>query len=364
MIEYLSNPLLKNIRQDFKGNPFINNRFEFSENPSKPHNPLTILKWQISDNPQKEEKKKDKFRLKVIENKTFMNDNKDMIVWLGHSSFFMRINGVTLLTDPVLIDLPFVPRLAGLPCAISDIKNIDFLLISHGHRDHYDEACVNKIISQNPDIQILMPLRISVLLGRNQQKVNYQEAGWWQYFDLDKITTPNPSLKGLEQNSPTFQGGAGGGFMPKNFSNLLEISFLPAKHWNRRGILDYNQTLWGSFFIKNKQNNQTFYFAGDTAYDKHFTEIKTVMGAPDVCFMPVGAYKPANIMCDAHTTPQEALQAYNDLGGNTFIPMHYGTYDLADEPLGEPARLLKTFEDNKQIKGDLKFLEIGEEFLL
>lgn len=338
-IKYLSNPLLKNIREDFKGNPFINNCFEFSENPSKPHNPLSILKWQLSTNPQKEEKKKDKFRLKVIENKTFMNDSKDMIVWLGHSSFFMRINGVTLLTDPVLIDLPFVPRLAGLPCAISDIKNIDILLISHGHRDHYDETCVNKIISQNPDIQILMPLRIGELLGRNQQKVNYQEAGWWQYFDLDK-------------NSP------------KNFSNFLEISFLPAKHWNRRGILDYNQTLWGSFFIRNKQNNQTFYFAGDTAYDQHFTEIKTVMGAPDVCFMPVGAYKPANIMCDAHTTPQEALQAFHDLGGNTFIPMHYGTYDLADEPLGEPVRLLKTFEDNKQIKGNLRFLDIGEEFLL
>ncbi len=364
MIEYLSNPFLKNIRQDFKGNPFINNCFEFSEIPSKPHNPISILKWKLSTNPQKEEKKNDKFQLKVIENKTFMNDNKDMIVWLGHSSFFMRINGVTLLTDPVLIDLPFVPRLAGLPCAISDIKNIDFLLISHGHRDHYDETCVNKIISQNPDIHILMPLRIGELLGRNQQKVNYQEAGWWQYFDLDKTTTPNSSFQGVEQNSPTFQGGAGGGFIPKKFSNLLEISFLPAKHWNRRGILDYNQTLWGSFFIKNKQNDQTFYFAGDTAYDKHFTEIKTVMGAPDVCFMPVGAYKPANIMCDAHTTPQEALQAYNDLGGNTFIPMHYGTYDLADEPLGEPARLLKTFEDNKQIKGDLKFLEIGEEFLL
>jgi len=80
----------------------------------------------------------------------------------------------------------------------------------------------------------------------------------------------------------------------------------------------------------------------------------------DICLLPIGAYKPENIMKTSHMSPLDAISAFNDLQGETFIPMHYGTYDLADEPLGEPIKLLK--ENEKSVKGIVKPLNIGEEY--
>ncbi len=79
--------------------------------------------------------------------------------------------------------------------------------------------------------------------------------------------------------------------------------------------------------------------------------------------MPIGAYKPDYVMKHHHMTPAEAVQAFNDLGGKTLIPMHYGTYDLSDEPLGEPLRLLRELEADGSIEGELRVLKVGERFI-
>ena len=133
---------------------------------------------------------------------------------------------------------------------------------------------------------------------------------------------------------------------------------MPAKHWNKRGLTDFNKTLWGSFIIKS--NNKTIYFAGDTAVGNHFKEIAEFFPKIDVALMPIGAYKPEFIMKDAHISPWEALEAFNHLQAKLFIPMHYGTYDLSDEPFGEPYRVMQKEKDNYNIR----VLDVGEEFLL
>ena len=74
----------------------------------------------------------------------------------------------------------------------------------------------------------------------------------------------------------------------------------------------------------------------------------------------VGAYHPPMMMKDVHTNPYEAVQIFHDLKAKTFIPMHYGTFDLADEPLGEPYRILKQLEKEKKINGELKLADVGE----
>ena len=140
-----------------------------------------------------------------------------MIVWLGHASFFIRMQGVTIITDPCWTDLPMIKRQVGLPCSADEFKNIDYLLLSHGHRDHYDTDCVNQLIGQNPAMELLLPLRLSELLGSQRSAVPYQEAAWWQQFS----TQSGSSRSGLE------------------------IMFLPAKHWNRRWLNDFNRQLWG-----------------------------------------------------------------------------------------------------------------------
>ncbi|WKN30161.1 MBL fold metallo-hydrolase [Porifericola rhodea] len=326
---YLFNPDLETVKKDFKGNLYINKMFNGDAYGSDKASYKKIIKWQLSTNPQKKEKAEDDFQLKVDRNTSFITSDEDLIVWLGHASFFMRINGVSFFTDPCLKDLPIVKRQVGLPCSIYDLIGINYLLISHGHRDHYDESSVKQLLKQNPNMELLLPLKISELLGKQKKKVSFQEAAWWQKF---------------------------------NTTEEVEVIFLPAKHWNRRYLNDFNRQLWGSFLIRTKE--KTVYFGADSAYANHYKEIKEEFGSPDIAILPIGAYKPSYVMNEAHMHPGEAVQAFHDLGAKTFIPMHYGTYDLSDEPLGEPLTILKDLEERKHINGEVKVLNVGEKFLL
>jgi L-ascorbate metabolism protein UlaG (beta-lactamase superfamily) len=321
MTKYLYNKNLETIKKDWKGNTQIDGEFSNGSTKDKQTRPIDILKWKISKNPQEKEKKQDTFKLKVQENKAFLYSDKDMIVWLGHATFFIRINGKTFLTDPVLGDVSLIKRETGLACPTDSINGIDYILLSHGHRDHFDKNTLKTIFKNNPNIEAFIPLELQQYFDKN--KIKNQQAGWYQKFDTE---------------------------------NDIEIYFMPANHWNRRGAFDFNKNLWGSFVLK--VNGKTIYFSGDTAYGKHFKEINTFFGKIDYCLMPIGAYKPEYFMKDSHMNPNEALKAFQDLQGKTFIPMHYGTYDLSDEPLGEPLQTIQ----NETTNYNIQILDIGEEF--
>ncbi|MCP4440636.1 MAG: metal-dependent hydrolase [Aureispira sp.] len=323
------NPNLPFVREDYKGNTLVKGIFsndgDIKQVPMK-----SVLKWQLSKNPQgsqKKEEKKGAFRLPITKDELVFNSNKDCIVWLGHASFFIRINGVSLLLDPCLEDLPFIPRLSPKPYDYAEMKGIDYILLSHGHRDHLDLKSLKQILEYNPDAHFLAGLKTDTILKKLKIK-SYQEAGWWQQYNI-----PEQDLK---------------------------IVYLPAKHWNRRGVRDYNKTLWGSFWIES--NGQRIYFAGDTAKWDHFKEINTIMGAPDIALMPIGAYKPQFIMSFAHVNPTESVEGFNQLGANTFVPMHYATYDLSNEPLSEPIVETRQLAKEGKLQGKLKELAVGEAF--
>ena len=108
--------------------------------------------------------------------------------------------------------------------------------------------------------------------------------------------------------------------------------------WVRRGLNDANETLWGGFVIEG--SSARVYHSGDTAYFEGFTEIKKRVGPIDAALLPIGAYDPAWFMSKQHINPEEAVRAFGDLGAREFIAMHWGTFQLTDEPLDEPpARL-------------------------
>ena len=328
---YKSNPKLKTIKPNYPGNRFKNGMY-FNDVPRYQPTLKDILQWQIfNKKPQKEEKKRDKFKVKLIENRAIFTEKQDTIMWLGHASFFIRINGTSILTDPCYSPLGFLKRRVGLPCNINDIKGLDYLLLSHNHRDHFDKPSLRKILKNNPSVEWLAPLGMGKMI-RPFRVTNYQEAGWYQQFSMN---------------------------------NGLEITCLPAIHWNRRYLHDLNRMLWGSFLIRWKDGQgkqKTIFFAGDSAYGEHFKEIKALVGEIDIVFMPIGAYKPRIIMKSSHVNPEEATQAFNELGAKIFIPMHYGTYDLSDEPAGEPIRMMRQFAKDGTLKGALKELAVGETF--
>ncbi|UOQ74615.1 MBL fold metallo-hydrolase [Hymenobacter cellulosilyticus] len=290
----------------------------------------------MTENPQKEEKKADTWVPEVVNCSEFLAGQEDGLVWLGHATFVLRTENTTLLFDPLLFDSAFLKRRHPLPCRPEELTNIDLLLLSHGHRDHLDEASIKLVAKQNPEVQVLTSLRMAPLLRGMASSLRVQEAGWWQQYSIDWESM------GLEDPA----------------SPPLEIYYLPAAHWHRRGLTDLNKVLWGSFLIRTQ--DKLIYFGGDSAYAGHFEDIERQFGPIDICMLGIGAYKPAFMMQLSHTNPHEAAKAANVLRAGHMVPMHHGTFDLSDEPASEPIRILQDVAHGNMLRGELHVPKVGE----
>ncbi len=324
-LQYINNPALKNILPGWQGNPVAKGRFidphkRFSGSFKK------VLRWQLSKKEKAEEKKADKWRLTVLKGNDFLTREGNFLVWLGHASFFIQLNGVRIITDPVFGRISgVVPRYSELPCNPADFQNIDYVLLSHGHRDHCDESSLKKLHANN-NFQLLSPLGNGHMVAGWLDDLHFQEAGWYQQFDLPQ--------------------------------NNLRITCLPTQHWSNRYPWDLNKTLWGSFMIE--ADGLNLYFGGDSGYCSYPKQTAELFPNIDVAIIGAGAYTPSFMMRDVHTNPHEAVQVFHDLKAKTLIPMHYGTFDLADEPLGEPYRVLQQLKADGQINGALRMPHVGE----
>jgi len=325
-VHYRRNEALRTIRPGYVGNKLIGPEFCNGEALFEP-SLSTALRWQLTANPQKEEKKKDAWVPTVVPCADAFFSTEDMLVWLGHASFLLRIKGVSLLFDPVLFSSLGLRHRHALPCQPEDVRNIDYLLLSHGHRDHLDERSIKLLARQNPQLRALSSLGTAGLLRGIAPGLPVQEAGWWQQYDLGP-------------EAP------------------LDIYYLPASHWHRRGLTDLNKVLWGSFLIK--ADDRLIYFAGDTSYADHFEQIEQAFGPIDIVLMPIGAYKPAFMMSGSHVNPHEAAKAANVLRAGHLVPMHHGTFDLSDEPASEPLRLLTEVAAGGLLRGTLHAPAVGE----
>lgn len=324
---WLHNPDLPFTKEGVRGNRLVNDRFVNHED-MQPISFGKAMKWMFQKNPQRAEKKSDRFRLPLKKDTRIFTESADAFCWLGHAAFLFRINGKLLLTDPCLGSSTGLKRLVDSPFSFEEMPGLDYVLFTHTHRDHFDERSIRLLLKQHPEIPFLVPLRVAPLLRKLGAK-NITEAGWYQHFN----------------NVPH-----------------LDIHFLPAHHWNRRWLNDTNRELWGSFVLRSEK--RTIYFAGDTAYANHFAEIGALHPEISHAFMPIGAYKPTWMMERAHTSPQQAVQGFNELGAKTFIPMHFGTYDLSDEPISEPLRLVQQLHADGALKGDLLAPAVGETVFL
>lgn len=286
---------------------------------------MDVLKWTFRRNPQRYEKAHDKFRLKVTNDASFINEKTDCIVWLGHATFYIRVAGIVLVIDPVFYDLPFIKRYSRHALSPSALGRVDYLLISHDHRDHCQSRSIREIVRLNPDVEVLTGLRMDALLQRWVPIERIQCAGWYQQYKT---------------------------------RHSLAISFLPARHWSKRTYNDTNMRLWGAFMIQSSTHN--IYFGGDTAYGEHFKEAAGLFSSIDIAIIGVGAYKPSWMMTNVHLSPEEAVNAVNDLRASMLIPMHYGTFDLSDEPPGEPVSKLVSLKSTGKLTADLKIVSPGE----
>jgi L-ascorbate metabolism protein UlaG (beta-lactamase superfamily) len=325
--DYIKNENLLTVKPDWKGTPIDENgRFINHEFPFK-HDFIGLLKWQFGRNPQAAEKRNDTKRLEVLDPTNFLESENEGILWLGHASFFIRLNGRNMLLDPVFGTSPFLKRLVNVPSPIDKLPAIDYVLISHDHRDHADKSTVSQLSKRFPNAEFLVGLQMQDLINAWKISPNeVQTAGWYQQFNL--------------QNDD------------------LKITFVPVRHWSRRSLFDVNKRLWGGFVIQTQ--TATIYFGGDTGYGGHFKELCEIFPQIDYFIVGIGAYSPRWFMKPVHNSPADALQAFLDSKAKYLIPMHFGTFDLTNEPPSEPLRLLKAEAEKFGVLEKIKDLRINE----
>jgi N-acyl-phosphatidylethanolamine-hydrolysing phospholipase D len=281
-----------------------------------------FLQWSLID--RIKGKKPDKptfYNFKTVENDgQFLRNNKDAftITWIGHSTLLVQIDGLNILTDPIWSDRCSPLQLVGpkrhVPPGISfeNLPNIDVVLISHNHYDHLDRLTVERL---GNDPFYLVPLGIGSFLQDLGIK-HYEELDWWE--------------------SVSFNG--------------IQFVCTPAQHFSNRSLFDRNKTLWSGWVVVG--NEHKFYYAGDTGYFPGFKEIAERYGPFDIAAIPIGAYLPRWFMSPVHVSPQEAVQVFLNLNAHIFVPVHWGTFELADEPLDNPIKVLRDEIKSRQMNSD------------
>ena len=251
----------------------------------------------------------------------------DTLTWIGHASFLIQLGGKSALIDPVMSPTiaAFIRRNVAPGLSWAALPKIDLVLVTHNHRDHMDLPTLRRL---GPGPVYAVPRG----LGRAFERAGLRrvvEMQWWQQEEIEG----------------------------------LNVSFVPAEHWSRRGLLDTNASWWGGYVIE--RGGLRVYHAGDTAWFDGFAQIGARCGAIDAAMLPIGAYAPRWFMQSQHMDPADAVRAYSALGAARFIAMHWGTFKLTDEDLREPPELLRqTWEREQLAPASLAIPAIGETLLL
>lgn len=238
----------------------------------------------------------------------------NVLIWFGHSSYFIQLDGKRFLIDPV-----FSGNASPIPgsnrsfngtdvYSADDMPEIDYLLITHDHYDHLD---YQTIIELKPKIK-----KIVCGLGVGEH---------FEYWNF-----------GSEQ------------IIEKDWNEILELSenfalhTAPARHFSGRSFKS-NNTLWLSFVIQTP--NIKIYLGGDSGYDDHFSEIGKKFGGFDFALLDNGQYNPA--WREIHLLPLEVLKAAKDLKAKRLLPIHSSKFKLAYHPWDEPLKIISELNEKE-----------------
>jgi N-acyl-phosphatidylethanolamine-hydrolysing phospholipase D len=247
------------------------------------------------------------------------------VTWIGHASVLVRLQGVVFITDPMFspraspLHFAGPPRLVAPGVPLDALPPLDFALLSHDHYDHTDLASVRALGGRG--VRFVVPRGLGPLV--RSAGAPAVELGWWESAEV-----------------------AG-----------LRVHCVPAQHFSGRGLFDRNRRLWAGFVVEGAARR--FYHAGDTGYFAGFAEIGRRFGPLHLAALPVGAYEPRAMMRPVHVNPEEAVQAAFDVRAAATLGMHWGTFDLTDEPLDEPPRRFLA-EARRRGLGGAFVLKVGE----
>ncbi|MEO8503661.1 MAG: MBL fold metallo-hydrolase [Acidobacteriota bacterium] len=246
------------------------------------------------------------------------------ITWVGHSTFAIHDRRDVILTDPHFGPRALLPkrkRPPGIPLAA--VPEHAFGVLSHSHYDHLDAGTAKRL---GPGFSWYVPLGLKDWFHRRGLD-SVVEMDWWQSVERGR----------------------------------WRLTCLPAQHWSHRLSQSQNSTLWCSWMLDSGERR--YFFAGDSGYFHGFAEIGRRYGPIDVALLPIGAYEPRWFMSGQHMDPAEAYRAFQDLGARQMVAMHWGTFDLTDEPVDLAPTVLR--QAVEAAGGDLarvKIPAVGERF--
>ncbi len=238
------------------------------------------------------------------------------ITWMGHSTLLIEIDGVRLLTDPVWGEraspLPFAgpQRFHPPPAPLAALPPLDAVLISHDHYDHLDKGTIRALAGGS------VPFVCSLGVGAHLERwgvaaSRITELDWWE----------STMVRGVQ------------------------VTATPAQHFSGRGLTNRNATLWSSFHLRGPVHSM--FHGADSGLTPQFREIGQRQGPFDVVTLEVGAFHPS--WGDIHLGPHNAASAYAMLGSGVLLPVHWGTFNLAMHPWDEPAEVLLSLAQQRDI---------------
>jgi L-ascorbate metabolism protein UlaG (beta-lactamase superfamily) len=231
------------------------------------------------------------------------------VTWLGHSTLLLEIDGVRVLTDPVWCERASPVQFAGpkrfhpVPVSIDQLPTLDAVLLSHDHHDHLCPSSVAALAKRR--VPFVTSLGVGMHLERfGVRPSDITELDWWEDHSIA--------------------------------NGALTITATPAQHFSGRGLRDRGATLWSSFVLSSPKRR--VFYSADTGPTSELADIGARFGPFDLCMIEIGAWHPA--WGSIHLGPRRALEAFHQLGGGTFLPIHWGTFDLALHRWDEPAETL------------------------
>ncbi len=233
-----------------------------------------------------------------------LDKSKDVLVWFGHSSYFMQVDGLRILVDPVFSGSasPIKATTRSFPGSdvytVDDMPTIDILFITHDHWDHLDHKTVLKL--KNKVGKVITSLGVGAHLERwGYNKAQIIEADWNSEIKLD---------------------------------NGIIVNTAPARHFSGR-TFKRNGTTWSSFILTTP--TMRIYLGGDSGYDTHFKTIGDQYGPFDLVILESGQYNKS--WKYIHMMPEETVQAAQDLKAKKLLNVHWGKFALALHAWDEPA---------------------------
>ncbi len=265
-------------------------------------------------------KKKERLRpqepLPVIKTDLLTLDRKeDILIWFGHSSYFIQTDGIRFLVDPVFREASPVsfynkPFKLTYEYAPEDMPEIDYLIISHDHWDHLDYKTIKRLGD-----------RIGKVICGLGVGEHFERWG----FDKDKLIE-------MDWNEIAVPGDG------------LTVYCLPARHFSGRG-LSPNKSLWVSYVLETP--TQKIYIGGDSGYDTHFAEIGERFPGIDLAILENGQYD--KDWRYIHTLPEQIIEAYNDLNAKKLLTVHHAKFALGNHAWDEPMINIASYAERDSI---------------